>query len=126
MAEEIKRSQKHRVAIFFGYNGDGYCGLQFDTKVPTIEFEIIKACIATKMLLPTNDTPQKVGLNRAARTDKGVHAVKNVLSLKIMFPNKIAAIDLVDLINKELPSNIRVWGILYIFYFISRYYRNYR
>lgn len=44
---------------------------------------------------------------RAARTDKGVHAAGNILSLKINIPNEET---LIDDINAILPEQIRVWG----------------
>ncbi len=44
---------------------------------------------------------------RCARTDKGVHAAGNVISLKMI----VEDVDVVQKINKELPPQIRVWGI---------------
>jgi tRNA pseudouridine38-40 synthase len=44
---------------------------------------------------------------RAARTDKGVHAAGNLLSLKMQFPEEY---DVVERINSFLPEQIRVWG----------------
>ena len=44
---------------------------------------------------------------RCARTDKGVHAAGNVISLKLVIEDP----SIVDKINTELPPQIRVWGI---------------
>lgn len=44
---------------------------------------------------------------RAARTDKGVHAAGNILSLKMNIPNEET---LISDINSVLPEQIRVWG----------------
>ena len=44
---------------------------------------------------------------RAARTDKGVHAAGNLLSLKMQIPEDY---DVVERINSFLPEQIRVWG----------------
>lgn len=44
---------------------------------------------------------------RAARTDKGVHAIGQVVSLKMILD---AHEDIVGKINEFLPSQIRVWG----------------
>lgn len=44
---------------------------------------------------------------RAARTDKGVHAAGNLLSLKMQIPPDY---DVVERINSFLPEQIRVWG----------------
>jgi tRNA pseudouridine38-40 synthase len=51
----------------------------------------------------------KVGLARAARTDAGVHAAGNVVSLKMIIT--IPGVkDIVSRINEELPPEIRLWG----------------
>lgn len=45
---------------------------------------------------------------RAARTDKGVHAAVNVISLKMIIEDDA----LVERINMQLPDQIRVWKIM--------------
>jgi len=50
-----------------------------------------------------------VGLARAARTDAGVHAAGNVVSLK-MIMHVPGVKDLIEKINEELPPEIRLWG----------------
>lgn len=57
----------------------------------------------------------QVSLARAARTDAGVHAAGNVVSLKMI--NSIpeleeAGMPLISHINSFLPPQIRVWEIL--------------
>lgn len=50
-----------------------------------------------------------MNLARAARTDAGVHAAGNIVSLKMIVT--IPGIkDIVAKINEELPPEIRVWG----------------
>ena len=51
----------------------------------------------------------QVNLGRAARTDAGVHAAGNVVSIKMII-NVPGVVDLVTRINEELPPEIRVWG----------------
>ena len=51
----------------------------------------------------------QVNLGRAARTDAGVHAAGNLVSLK-MITAVPGVPDIVAHINAELPSEIRVWG----------------
>jgi tRNA pseudouridine38-40 synthase len=47
-------------------------------------------------------------LNRAARTDAGVHAAGNVVSIKMI--TQIPDVDdVVAAINAQLPPEIRVW-----------------
>lgn len=50
-----------------------------------------------------------MGLARAARTDAGVHAAGNLVSLK-MITTIPDVPDLVARLNEELPPEIRLWG----------------
>jgi len=51
----------------------------------------------------------QVNLGRAARTDAGVHAAGNLVSMKLI--TAIPGVDdFVARINEELPPEIRVWG----------------
>ena len=53
----------------------------------TLEYVVFKAIRDMGGVLPTNfPDPKKVRLSRASRTDKGVHALSNVLSLKLECP----------------------------------------
>lgn len=50
-------------------------------------------------------------MGRAARTDAGVHAAGNVVSMKII--TAIPGVpDLVARVNEELPPEIRLWGVV--------------
>lgn len=51
--------------------------------------------------------PKKSGLVRCARTDKGVHAAGNIVSLKLILEDS----NIVETINSHLSPQIRVWGI---------------
>jgi tRNA pseudouridine38-40 synthase len=53
------------------------------------------------------DDPKKSSLVRCARTDKGVHAAGNVISLKLIIEDP----DIVEKINSHLSPQIRIWGI---------------
>lgn len=57
--------------------------------------------------------PNKVQLQRAARTDRGVHAAGNLLTLKLMLepPNLPAGQTLAQYVNTLLPDQIRIWGL---------------
>lgn len=52
------------------------------------------------------DDPKKSSFVRCARTDKGVHAAGNVISLKMIVEDE----DIVKKINENLAPQIRVWG----------------
>ncbi|KAK4135199.1 pseudouridine synthase [Trichocladium antarcticum] len=109
--EEIaaeERRPKRKVAVLIGYAGTGYHGIQINHKEKTIEGDIFAAFVAAGAISKANaDDPKKSSLVRCARTDKGVHAAGNVLSLKLIVEDE----DIVDKINQNLPEQIRVWGI---------------
>lgn len=109
--EEIaaeERRPKRKVAVLIGYAGTGYHGIQINHKEKTIEGDIFAAFVAAGAISKVNaDDPKKSSLVRCARTDKGVHAAGNVLSLKLIVEDE----DIVDKINSHLPDQIRIWGI---------------
>ncbi|CAJ0640642.1 15334_t:CDS:10 [Entrophospora sp. SA101] len=101
--EESKepRKPKKKVAVLVGFCGTGYQGMQI---ARTIEDELFKAFVAVGAVSKDNsDDPKK-----ATRTDKGVHAAGNLISLKIYIP------DLVEKINQNLPEQIRMWVYEYL------------
>ncbi|KAH8193547.1 hypothetical protein TruAng_012286 [Truncatella angustata] len=105
-AEE--RRPKRKVAVMIGYAGTGYHGLQINHKEKTIEGDLFGAFVTANAISKVNaDDPRKSSLVRTARTDKGVHAAGNVLSLKLIIEDP----DIVQKINDALPPQIRVWGI---------------
>ncbi|CAD6900864.1 unnamed protein product [Tilletia controversa] len=80
-----KRLPKRKVAVFFGYCGIGYNGLQINPGVKTIEGDIFDAFCKVGAVSKDNAVnPAKVALQRSARTDRGVHAAGNVLTLKLI------------------------------------------
>lgn len=91
-----------------GYSGTGYKGMQVNGDEPTIERDLFQAFIKAGAISKANaDDPRKSSLARCARTDKGVHAAGNVISLKLIIEDE----DVVDRINEALPEQIRIWGI---------------
>lgn len=91
-----------------GYSGTGYKGMQIDNKQKTIEGDLFNAFVKAGAISKANaDDPKKSSLVRCARTDKGVHAAGNVISLKLIIEDE----DIVQKINDNLSSQIRVWGI---------------
>ena len=108
------RLPKRKVAVKFGYCGIGYSGLQINPGVKTIEGDIFQAfCTAGAVSSDNAVNPNKVGLQRAARTDRGVHAAGNLLSLKLILqPEGLKQGEtLVEKVNSLLPDFIRIWGI---------------
>ncbi|KAK0320926.1 tRNA pseudouridine synthase 1 [Friedmanniomyces endolithicus] len=109
--EEISAEQrrpKRKVAVLIGYSGTGYKGMQITPTERTIEGDLFQAFIKAGAISKANaDDPKKAGLVRCARTDKGVHAAGNMISLKLIVEDD----DIVDKINAELSGQIRIWGI---------------
>jgi len=73
----------------------------------TIEGDLFAAFVTAGAISKANaDDPKKSSFVRCARTDKGVHAAGNVVSLKLIVENE----DIVQKINDNLSPQIRVWG----------------
>lgn len=91
-----------------GYAGTGYKGMQINAMEKTIEGDLFNAFVKASAISKANaDDPKKSSLVRCARTDKGVHAAGNVISLKLIVEDP----EIVQKINEHLPAQIRVWGI---------------
>ncbi|RJE26270.1 tRNA pseudouridine synthase [Aspergillus sclerotialis] len=94
--ENEQRRPKKKVAVLLGYSGTGYYGMQLSERFKTIEGELFPALVAAGAISKANAAdPKKSSLVRCARTDKGVHAAGNIVSLKLMVDD----------------PNIRVWNI---------------
>ncbi|KAK9473419.1 pseudouridine synthase [Dipodascopsis tothii] len=101
------RRPKRKVGCLIGYCGTGYHGMQVNPPNKTIEGDLFEAFVNAKAISQDNATdPKKSSFMRAARTDKGVHAAGNVVSLKLIIEDA----DIVDKINALLPPTIRLWG----------------
>ncbi|KAI3661955.1 hypothetical protein MP638_005996 [Amoeboaphelidium occidentale] len=82
--------------------------MQIQDNVHTIEGELLKALTAAGVISEDNSSDlKKVGFNRCARTDKGVHALSQLVSFKMLMKSEDKA-QVIDDINKELPEQIRV------------------
>lgn len=129
-----KRLPKRKVAVLLGYYGKGYQGSQINPGMKTIEGEVFKAFVKAGCVSEDNSAhPNKVGLQRAARTDANVHAGCNVICLKLILdppslkenlniPAESSEIKtcgdsehhsfpLIKHINSFLPEEIRLWGL---------------
>ena len=82
--------------------------MQISAKERTIEGDLFQAFIRAGAISKANaEDPKKSSLVRCARTDKGVHAAGNMISLKLIVEDD----NIVEKINAELSPQIRVWGI---------------
>ena len=102
------RKPKRKVAVMIGYCGAGYHGMQYNPPNPTIEDALFKAFVKAGAISKDNSNDlKKNGFMRAARTDKGVHAGGNLISLKMIIEDP----DIKQKINDVLPEGIRIWDI---------------
>ncbi|KAJ1901913.1 tRNA pseudouridine synthase 1 [Kickxella alabastrina] len=103
------RQPKRKVALLIGFCGTGYQGMQVNPNAKTIEGELFKALGAAGAVSADNaDDQGKVQFQRAARTDKGVHAAGQVVSLKMIIEDP----GIVAKLNANLPEQIRAWGFV--------------
>ena len=75
--------------------------MQINASEKTIEGDLFSAFVAAGAISKANaDDPKKSSLVRCARTDKGVHAAGNVISLKLIVEDP----DIVRKINDASSS----------------------
>lgn len=82
--QKIVRIKKHNFAMMMAYLGKDYFGMQRNPRVKTIEEDLIGAMFKAKLI--DNDafeTIQNAHFQRAARTDKGVSATRQICSIKL-------------------------------------------
>ena len=110
--EKIKLP-KRKYAIIHGYFGQNYSGNTKNPGVPTVEDELEKALYKEKFISECNyGKLTKISWMRASRTDKGVSAIMNVVSVKLhKYPN-INELDMKEKINSILPKDIRIFRII--------------
>jgi tRNA pseudouridine38-40 synthase len=115
--EKVK-SIKSKVALFIGYNGCSFKGLQFQRDTDnTVENLLHKVLCQQGFILATNaDNLRRIKWSRAGRTDKKVHALCNGISLNLelgeryqlgeerQFDVEKVARD----INADLPPDVRI------------------
>ncbi|KAJ7742877.1 pseudouridine synthase [Mycena metata] len=108
--ESASRLRKRKCALLIGYCGSGYRGLRFQYDgTSTIESTLFGALVRAGAISEDNaDDPEKVNFSRASRTDAGVHAAGNIVSLK-MITEVPGVPDMTARINEELPPEIRLW-----------------
>lgn len=108
-----------KTAFKVAYIGTDYYGFQRQPNLPTIEGELLRAFKIANI----SDNPEKSDYSIAGRTDRGVHAMGNVVSLNTDKEVRL------NQINYHLPVNIQIIGITTVPNgFKPRYakYRHYR
>ncbi|XP_039430636.1 pseudouridylate synthase 1 homolog [Culex pipiens pallens] len=104
--DPASRVKKRKCIILMGYSGVNYFGMQRNPGTKTIEEELLVAMLKNEWISDEAfKQPQQIQFQRAARTDKGVSAATQVVSIKLPENLDIAAL------NKDLPEQIRVFAV---------------
>ena len=78
------RIKKRNFAMMLGYLGKNYYGMQRNPGMDTVEESLINALLKANLInSEAFDVIQTIQFQRAARTDKGVSAARQVVSLKL-------------------------------------------
>jgi tRNA pseudouridine(38-40) synthase len=102
-----KEGRKRKVAMLLAYCGASYQGMQRNPGAITIEGELEQALFRADAIAQCNfGDMRKVDWMRAARTDKGVSAIGQIVSARLV----IDPPGLVERVNQHLPKDIRVFG----------------
>lgn len=79
-----ERVKRKKALILLGYSGVKYQGMQRNPGTKTIEEELLKAMLKHDWVTKEGfESPQQAFFQRAARTDKGVSASRQVVSIKL-------------------------------------------
>jgi tRNA pseudouridine38-40 synthase len=87
-----------KVALKVAYIGTDFHGFQRQPDLKTVEGELIEALKNANLI----DNPKDSGYAIAGRTDRGVHALGNVISFRT--PEEV----IINQINDFLPKSIRI------------------
>lgn len=102
-----REGKKRKVAVLLAYCGAGYQGMQRNPEAITIEGELEQALFRANAIAQCNfGDMRKVDWMRAARTDKGVSAIGQIVSARLV----IDPPGFVERVNQHLPKDIRVFG----------------
>jgi len=102
-----ERIKRRKYAMMLGYCGQGYLGMQRNPGTKTIEDEVLGSMLKAGLITEENyNIPQSMQFQRAARTDKGVSAIRQVVSLRLGEEEGMK-----EKINSLLPPQIRVFDL---------------
>lgn len=83
-AETVQKVKRKNHAILLGYVGKDYYGMQRNPGMKTIEEDLIAALLKADLITAEQfENIRTINFQRAARTDKGVSAVRQIVSLKL-------------------------------------------
>ena len=108
--EGTNPNAKRKVCLLVAYTGAPYQGLQKNPGATTVEETLEVAMHKAGAITDDNfGTLQKISWSRAGRTDKGVHAVGQIIGCKLVLHPE----PMIDRINEQLGegSGVKVLGI---------------
>ncbi|XP_071447952.1 pseudouridylate synthase 1 homolog isoform X2 [Hetaerina americana] len=104
---KLEKVKRKKMAVLLAYSGSGYLGMQRNPGMKTIEEDLLGAMKSANLISEeAYEHPQEIQFQRAARTDKGVSAARQIVSLKLPCEGPV-----VESINEYLPPQIRVIGM---------------
>jgi len=96
-------SPHHTIALLLSYQGHPYAGFALQQNTPkTIEENLFTALEKTKLINSRND--KHINYARCGRTDKGVSAIQQVVSLNVRITKEMPSY----ILNRVLPEDIRI------------------
>ncbi|ORY51088.1 pseudouridine synthase [Rhizoclosmatium globosum] len=98
------------IAILFGYNGSNFAGLERAKGDKSIESILLSALATLTGKSAGTDSVTMINISRAATTEEGEHAARQVLSVEIVDEN--IKVPSVDAMNAILPASIKVFKIV--------------
>ncbi|XP_017776841.1 PREDICTED: tRNA pseudouridine synthase A, mitochondrial isoform X1 [Nicrophorus vespilloides] len=103
--EPFERVKRRKFAVLMAYSGVNFYGMQRNPQMPTIEESFFNALLKADFITQDGyNQVQTVQFQRAARTDKGVSAARQIISMKLPEAFEI------EKVNEHLPETIRVFG----------------
>lgn len=119
---DFSKYSKRKIALRFSYLGWNYQGLALQgepTELPTVEEKIMEALFKVKLIGSLEQ--QDCEFSRCGRTDRGVSAMNQVISLVVRSnlteeelkdsKNDEKEIDYIKSLNQSLPNDIRMHSI---------------
>ncbi|KAJ3408390.1 hypothetical protein CcCBS67573_g02433 [Chytriomyces confervae] len=98
------------IALLFGYNGTSFEGLERAKGEKTVESILLSALATLTGKSSATESVTMINISRAATTEQGEHAARQLLSVEIVDEN--TKIPSVDALNAVLPESIKVFKII--------------
>lgn len=109
--ERKSLAPKKKIAMVVGYKGTNFHGNQIQPDEATVEGVLWEALKQTKAVMESNKKdPRKIGWSRTSRTDRGVHALVNLVECKLHAYEELVP-ELNELLkNKDGENDVMVHG----------------